>query len=162
MSENELKVELNQALFALIFKCHGHLIEPVLSRQRRTSIRQTIASANAGDVAEQACDTRIADLESINIKHRVMHPGMYCRIAEIMHVRKAVHMCRSVDSLPGLLQLRETVRAEAGKNKQPILAQDSTDFGKNAAAVFNPRQQLIAENHVNALIGERNRIRLCL
>lgn len=156
MTVNELEIEFDQAIAVPPLKGASHAAEAVLARKCPAAIGEAIAPAAAGEIAEQCACVLVGDAEPINIEDRVVHSGMDRGVAEIVHVWKKMYMRLGVDALPGQTQLRKTIRPEACEQEQTILAQHSTDFGKHGATISHPRQQLIAEDDVDTLIGQWN------
>lgn len=123
---------------------------------------QAIARAHCRQVVIQRVGILVSDDEVVDVQHRVAQAGAHGGITDVMHVEKAIGVLTAVNAAPCAPNFRKAVRAKSGEQKKPVLAQDARNFGKDLRRVCYPRQQLVRENHVNALICKWQRLRICL
>ena len=91
----------------------------------------------------------------VDIEYRITEASAYKAIANVMHIREAVHVNAAVNARPSATNLSQTVGPECGKSEYPSRDQYAGDFLKYRLRFRGPGQQLIRDNHVERPIAKR-------
>ena len=92
----------------------------------------------------------------LHVEHRRGETVAHQRIAEIVHVDEGVHMTAVVDARPGTAQLTQRIGPQARERKQSARREYTPKLAERRVGIA-PRQHEIAQDQLNASVGQRQR-----
>ena len=135
---------------------HGR--KSLLANQRRISQPQGIACTGSCEVTKQVLCGPIAHAQPVDVEHRVTQSRAYERVADVVHIEKAIDMGMTGVMTPCIPKLEQTVGTERRKREQAVFTKHPGNLGCDNGDIAYPRQQQVCEYNVDALIVERQEV----
>lgn len=155
MAIDDLEIDGNPAADAFGLEGRDQPGEAPSAEQGAPSGLEAVRGPGAAQVVEQRGRTRIRQREPVDVEHGLAQPRREQRVADVVHVGKGMHVRTRVDPAPGRTQLAQAVGTQGREQEDAVLAQYSRDFAEQPGGPFEPGQEHVREDDVDAVTRER-------